>query len=139
MPSRMVTAIVGLVVLLLAVGCTGSGIDENQTTISYNGTEPENALIPGDTTESGGIKVIGALFRGLVEYDARTAEPRNAVGDDAGSVSALYHRALVEPERAMLPHRLDDDLCIRIEACAVNREAGRGQAFTLKLQLGRDL
>lgn len=81
MPSRMVTAIVGLVVLLLAVGCTGSGIDENQTTISYNGTEPENALIPGDTTESGGIKVIGALFRGLVEYDARTAEPRNAVAE----------------------------------------------------------
>src|SRR6476469_4231330 len=67
------------------------------------------------------------------------AEPRNAVGDDAGSVSALYHRALVEPERAMLPHRLADDLCIRIEACAVNREAGRGQVFTLKLQLGRDL
>ena len=67
------------------------------------------------------------------------AEPRDAVGDDAGSVSALHHRALVEPERAMLPHRLDDDLCIRIEPCAVHREVGRGQAFALKLQLGRDL
>ena len=44
------------------------------------------------------------------------AEARDAVGDDAGSVGALYHRALVEPERAMLPHRLDDDACIRIEA-----------------------
>ena len=60
------------------------------------------------------------------------AEARAAVGDDAGSVSALHHRALVEPERAMLPHRLDDDLRIRIEPCAVHREAGRGQAFALQ-------
>ncbi|MBR8741636.1 ABC transporter substrate-binding protein [Nocardiopsis sp. MG754419] len=47
--------------------------------ISYHGTEPENALIPGHTTESGGVKVIAALFRGLVSYDPVDATPTNAV------------------------------------------------------------
>jgi oligopeptide transport system substrate-binding protein len=51
------------------------------TIISYHGTEPENALIPGHTTESGGVKVIAALFRGLVSYDRIDAHPRNAVAD----------------------------------------------------------
>ncbi|WP_243725682.1 peptide ABC transporter substrate-binding protein [Actinomadura rubrisoli] len=49
--------------------------------ISYHGTEPENALIPGHTTESGGVKVIAALFRGLVSYDPVDAHPRNAVAE----------------------------------------------------------
>jgi oligopeptide transport system substrate-binding protein len=49
--------------------------------ISYSETEPANPLIPGDTTEVGGISVLGTLFRGLVEYDAKTAAPRNAVAD----------------------------------------------------------
>lgn len=51
------------------------------TIISYHGTEPENALIPGHTTESGGVKVIAALFRGLVSYDPVDAQPRNAVAE----------------------------------------------------------
>lgn len=49
--------------------------------ITYHGTEPENPLIPGHTTESGGVKVIAALFRGLVSYDPIDAHPRNAVAD----------------------------------------------------------
>jgi oligopeptide transport system substrate-binding protein len=52
---------------------------EGNATISYNGTEPENPLVPGNTTETGGIKVINALFTGLVAYDSRTAAPYNAV------------------------------------------------------------
>ena len=67
------------------------------------------------------------------------AEARAAVSDDAGDIGALHHRTLVEPERAMLPHRLDDELCVRVETGAVHREVGRGQAFALQLQLGRDL
>jgi oligopeptide transport system substrate-binding protein len=49
--------------------------------MTYRGTEPENALIPGHTTESGGVKVIAALFRGLVSYDPVDAHPRNAVAE----------------------------------------------------------
>ncbi|ADG76501.1 extracellular solute-binding protein family 5 [Cellulomonas flavigena DSM 20109] len=53
--------------------------------ITYHGTEPENALIPGHTTESGGVKVIAALFRGLVSYDPVDAHPRNAVAESIES------------------------------------------------------
>jgi oligopeptide transport system substrate-binding protein len=38
--------------------------------ISVNGTEPQKGLIPADTTEVGGGKVVDALWEGLVYYDA---------------------------------------------------------------------
>jgi oligopeptide transport system substrate-binding protein len=60
-------------------GSTGAGGAQTDATISVNSTEPENALVPGNTNETGGGKVLDALFTGLVEYDSRTAEPRNAV------------------------------------------------------------
>jgi oligopeptide transport system substrate-binding protein len=56
------------------------GIDANAV-ISYNETEPANPLVPGNTNEVGGIGVLGAMFTGLIEYDAATAAPRNAVAD----------------------------------------------------------
>lgn len=61
------------------------------TTITYRATEPENALIPGHTTESGGVKVIAALFRGLVSYDPVDAHPRNEVAESIESAdSAVF-------------------------------------------------
>ena len=65
-------------------GAVANGADariRQDAVISYHGTEPENALIPGHTTESGGVKVIAALFRGLVSYDPVDARPRNAVAE----------------------------------------------------------
>ncbi|WP_330230687.1 ABC transporter substrate-binding protein [Nocardia sp. NBC_00508] len=85
--------VVLLVAALLAALLTGCGDTETgPNTISYNGTEPANPLIPGDTTESGGVKVIGALFRGLVEYDPRSGEPRNAVADRIDTDDARVYR-----------------------------------------------
>ena len=45
-------------------GEAGSGI------ITVNTTEPQKGLIPANTTEVGGGKVVDALFEGLVYYDA---------------------------------------------------------------------
>ncbi|MER5864050.1 ABC transporter substrate-binding protein [Kitasatospora sp. NPDC002040] len=58
------------------------------TVISYHGTEPENALIPGHTTESGGVKVIAALFRGLASYDPVDAHLRNAVAESISTTDS---------------------------------------------------
>ena len=55
------------------------------------------------------------------------------------ATSPPFTTELVEPKRAMLPHRLDDEGRIRIEPGSVHREAGRRQACLLELQLGRDL
>lgn len=63
---------------------------DTDAVITYHGTEPENALIPGHTTESGGVKVIAALFRGLVSYDPVDATPRNAVAESIESDDSRF-------------------------------------------------
>jgi oligopeptide transport system substrate-binding protein len=65
--------------------------------ITYNLTEPANALVPGDTTEVGGMAVVGEMFRGLVEYDAATAAPRNAVAESITSTDAKAWTIKIKP------------------------------------------
>src|SRR5215218_10068419 len=64
---------------MLMTACGGSDDDEGSGTEggeSSGGTysiyigEPENPLVPGNTTESEGHQVIGSLWTGLVEYAA---------------------------------------------------------------------
>ncbi|WP_200902502.1 peptide ABC transporter substrate-binding protein [Protofrankia coriariae] len=94
-----VCSVIALTVLLGACGTNttsgkgdASGTSPNrQSIISYSETEPENPLIPGDTTEVGGIGVLGALFKGLVEYDAKTAAPRNAVAESIQTTDAKVY------------------------------------------------
>jgi oligopeptide transport system substrate-binding protein len=76
-----------LALALTIAGC-GGGSDNSGTgtgstgnpdgKLSAFGTEPENPLVPGNTNESGGSKVVGALFTGLTEYDAVSFESKNA-------------------------------------------------------------
>jgi oligopeptide transport system substrate-binding protein len=80
---------VPLSVALITTACGGGGGGEpggdatapGDVTISVNGTEPENPLVPGNTNETGGGKIIDALFSPLVEYDPTTAEPANLVAE----------------------------------------------------------
>ena len=46
--------------------------------VTTNGSEPQNPLIPSNTTETGGGKIIDSLFEGLVSYDA-DGKPVNEV------------------------------------------------------------
>ncbi|NLB47658.1 MAG: ABC transporter substrate-binding protein [Microbacteriaceae bacterium] len=79
----MKTSRIGLGVLALATagslalaGCasgdsgSGDGAAATGGIITVNGTEPQKGLIPADTTEVGGGKVVDALFEGLTYYDA---------------------------------------------------------------------
>ena len=54
---------------------TGSGNAGGDTTkvITANNTEPQNGLLPANTNEVGGGKVMDLLFSGLVSYDAKGA------------------------------------------------------------------
>jgi oligopeptide transport system substrate-binding protein len=91
MRPRAVSTWLGLSisVALLTTACGGGGGEatpdagegQSDATISVNGTEPENPLVPGNTNETGGGKVIDALFSPLVEYNPRTAEPENLVAE----------------------------------------------------------
>ncbi|MEV5042295.1 ABC transporter substrate-binding protein [Microbacterium sp. LMI1x-1-1.1] len=72
-------ALLGATSLVLA-GCASSGGDTNTddnssggtTTevITTNGSEPQNPLIPTNTNETGGGKVVDSIFAGLISYKA---------------------------------------------------------------------
>ena len=48
-----------------------SGESDPNAIITVNNSEPQNELVPSDTNEMGGGKVIRYLFEGLVSYDAK--------------------------------------------------------------------
>jgi oligopeptide transport system substrate-binding protein len=92
-PRWMAAVVMPLATALVITSCGGddSGDDgaggtdnsKNDTgEITVFGTEPENPLVPGNTTETGGGKIVDALFTGLVDYDPVTSEPRNANAEE---------------------------------------------------------
>jgi oligopeptide transport system substrate-binding protein len=68
-------AVVGTAALVLT-GCASDGGSNDDTSgdasaiITTNGTEPENPLIPSDTTETGGGRIVTSIFAGLISYNA---------------------------------------------------------------------
>lgn len=57
-------------------GASGSGSGDNYVLV--NGTEPQNPLLPGNTNEVGGGRIVTSLFAGLVYYT-----PDGSVENDA--------------------------------------------------------
>ncbi len=54
-------------------GNTGDTAGDASKVITANNTEPQNGLLPANTNEVGGGKVMDLLFTGLVSYDAKGA------------------------------------------------------------------
>lgn len=57
---------------------TGSG---GAAIITANGSEPQNSLIPTNTNETGGGKILDAIFAGLIYYDAE-GNPVNDMAEE---------------------------------------------------------
>lgn len=68
------TAVASVAALALA-GCSNGGGDtggasaDNSAIITVNGNEPQNPLIPTNTNEVGGGKILDSIFAGLIYYD----------------------------------------------------------------------
>src|SRR3954471_2876222 len=90
---RWTAAVIPLSIALVVAGCGGGGGGDESgdngagkgdpqknenTEITVFGTEPERPLVPGDTNESGGSKIIDALFTGLMDYDPVSGQPKLA-------------------------------------------------------------
>ncbi|GHD48186.1 ABC transporter substrate-binding protein [Mycetocola manganoxydans] len=63
--------------------------------ITTNGSEPQNPLIPTNTTETGGGKIIDSLFSGLVSYTAE-GEIENEVAESIESDDATNWTVTLE-------------------------------------------
>ncbi|MDR6865561.1 oligopeptide transport system substrate-binding protein [Microbacterium resistens] len=81
---------------LALAGCAGGGsgsTDKGDTgakadtsaIITTNGSEPENPLIPTNTNEVGGGKILDEIFAGLVYYDAK-GKPVNDMAESITTV-----------------------------------------------------
>ncbi|GAA3651107.1 peptide ABC transporter substrate-binding protein [Microbacterium marinilacus] len=83
-------ALLGASSIVLA-GCASGGGDTDSSetpnegssaaVITTNGSEPQNPLIPTNTTETGGGKIVDSLFAGLVTYKA-DGSVENDVAED---------------------------------------------------------
>jgi oligopeptide transport system substrate-binding protein len=62
-------------------GGSASGEANPDAIITTNGSEPENPLIPTNTNEVGGGKILDEIFAGLIYYDA-DGEPVNDVAEE---------------------------------------------------------
>ncbi|GAA0512977.1 peptide ABC transporter substrate-binding protein [Saccharopolyspora subtropica] len=71
-----------LAVAMIATGCGGGGSGSGEDgIITLHWGEPENPLVPANTTEEMGGFIIDALFTGLVEYRASDLKVENAVAE----------------------------------------------------------
>jgi len=90
--KRTKIALAGIALLaagsLALAGCSGSGSGtpsasgggSSTAIIKTNGSEPQNPLIPTNTNETGGGKILDEIFAGLIYYDAK-GEPQNDMAD----------------------------------------------------------
>lgn len=96
-PKRMGFAAVFAASALVLAACSGTGSSSTSTTasknldktavITANNSEPQNPLIPTNTNETGGGKIVDSLFAGLVYYDAK-GKPVNEVADSVTTTDA---------------------------------------------------
>lgn len=79
--SMIIAAGAALTLTLTACGGGGdsSGGGSATGTVTVNGSEPQNPLIPANTNETGGGNVLDNVFTGLVKYNPKTAAPEMAV------------------------------------------------------------
>ena len=71
-----------LAVALLATGCGGGGSGSGEDGIvTLDWGEPENPLVPANTTEENGGFIVNSMFTGLVNYRASDLKVENAVAE----------------------------------------------------------
>lgn len=80
----------GAIAAMTLAACGGgdsasSGSSGSGATVTVNGSEPQNPLVPANTNETGGGNVIDNIFTGLVTYNPKNAKPENAVASSITS------------------------------------------------------
>ncbi|MFE7875175.1 ABC transporter substrate-binding protein, partial [Micromonospora humida] len=93
---------VGAAFALIASGCSSGNDDEGGSASSsdgaivVDGTEPENPLVPANTTETGGGKIIDWLWTGLVEYPNNGGAPQNALAESIETSDSKVYKIKIK-------------------------------------------
>jgi len=102
--ARWVTAIAGAACLALVLSaCGGSSTKTSATpaaggggTILAYGSEPQNPLLPANTNETGGGRIMKLLFEGLISYD-NAGKPVNQVAESITTTDAQNYTIKLKP------------------------------------------
>ncbi|WP_125107036.1 MULTISPECIES: peptide ABC transporter substrate-binding protein [Gulosibacter] len=78
-------------------GATEAATGDSSAIITTNGSEPQNPLITYATTETGGGKILSAMYAGLVSYDA-TGEYQNEMAESIESDDATTWTITIKPD-----------------------------------------
>jgi oligopeptide transport system substrate-binding protein len=85
-------------------GCTSgdaspsAGAGDSTAVITTNGNEPQNPLIPTNTNEVGGGKILDSIFAGLIYYDASGA-PVNEVAESIETDDAQTYTIKIKADQ----------------------------------------
>ena len=101
--ARWVAGIAATASLALVLSACG-GTSTNTTapaaktggTILVYGSEPQNPLLPANTNETGGGRIMKLLFEGLISYDAQ-GKPVNQVADSITTTDAQNYTIKLKP------------------------------------------
>lgn len=94
---RSTVATLGVVLLAAApilTGCSTSG--SGNDVVVVNGGEPQNPLIPTNTNETNGGRVVDRLFAGLMAYDA-SGTPKLEVAQSIETTDNINYRITLKP------------------------------------------
>jgi oligopeptide transport system substrate-binding protein len=89
--------VLALTVLLAAASLTGCGVPAVRTdVVIVNAGEPQNPLIPTNTNDSNGGRIVDRLFAGLMSYDAKGA-PTLEVAQSIETTDDVNYRITLKP------------------------------------------
>jgi oligopeptide transport system substrate-binding protein len=101
--TALAVAGLGLATALILTGCgqsapapKASNSASSTAVITTNGSEPQNPLIPTNTNEVGGGKIVDAMFAGLVYYDEKGA-PKNDVAESIKTTDNTTYTIKIKP------------------------------------------
>ena len=102
--ARWVTAAAGAASLALVLSACGGTTTPTTPTaagggggiITAYGSEPQNPLLPANTNETGGGRIMKLLFEGLISYDAQ-GKPVNQVAASIDSTDAQNYTIKLAP------------------------------------------
>jgi oligopeptide transport system substrate-binding protein len=93
---RRMRSLAAIAVLLTALlpGCGGGGL--SSAVVVVNGGEPQNPLVPTNTNDSNGGRIVDRLFAGLMSYDAK-GTPTLEVAQSIETTDNTTYRIVLKP------------------------------------------
>lgn len=91
-----VASVLGLS-MIVACGSGSGGTDGGDSVVTVNGSEPQNPLIPSNTNENGGGRIVDRLFAGLKSYDAE-GNATNEVAESIDTTDNVKYDIKIKPD-----------------------------------------